>query len=165
MRVAVYPGSFDPVTNGHIDILEKTCQIFDQVIVGVIHNVNKQALFSLEERVSLIQSSTKHIENIQVDSFSGLVADFLHKKQAYVIIRGLRTVSDFEYEMQIAMMNKLLIRQADTIFVVSDVKYSFVSSSGVKEAALLGGDVGQLVPAQVKINLRNKMSELLAKGV
>lgn len=156
MKLAIYPGSFDPVTNGHIDILEKTSKIFDKIIVAVIHNVYKQALFTLEERVNLIEKSTRHLDNIEVDCFSGLLATYLEDKNFCAIIRGLRTVTDFEYEMHMAMMNKKLIPGIDTIFVMSDTDYIFVSSSGVKEAALLGGDVSSLVPPAVKDGLEEK---------
>jgi pantetheine-phosphate adenylyltransferase len=157
LKLAIYPGSFDPVTNGHIDILEKTSKIFDKINVAVIHNVYKQALFTLEERVQLIKESTRHLDNVEVDCFSGLLATYLEDKEVCAIIRGLRTVTDFEYEMHMAMMNKKLIREIDTIFVMSDTDYIFVSSSAVKEAALLGGDVSSLVPPAVKIGLEEKL--------
>jgi len=160
LKVAVYPGSFDPITNGHIDILEKTINIFDKIIIAVIHNVCKQALFSLDERVSLIRESTKHLEKIEVECFSGLLAHYLEDKKACAIIRGLRTVTDFEYEMHMAMMNKELIPDVDTIFVLSNSRYIFVSSSGVKEAAMLGGDVSSLVPDVVRIGLEEKLVKL-----
>lgn len=156
MRLAIYPGSFDPVTKGHIDILEKTSKLFDRIIVAVVHNVTKKALFTLEEREILIKESTPHLDNIEVDCFSGLLADYVREKQACAIIRGLRTVSDFEYEMSMAMINKKLIPEVDTIFVMSDSSYIFVSSSIVKEAALLGGDVSSLVPEAVNDWLKKK---------
>jgi len=164
LRLAVYPGSFDPVTNGHIDILERSSKLFDKLVVAVIHNVTKSALFSLDERVHLIRESAKHIKNVEVDCFYGLFADYLRKKQACAIIRGLRTVTDFEYEMHMCMMNKMLIPEIDTIFIMSNTDYIFVSSSGVKEAALVGGDVSTLVPEVVKQALDVKIAELLAKG-
>lgn len=157
MRLAVYPGSFDPITNGHIDILEKTSKIFDRIIIAVIHNVTKQALFSLDERVELIRESTGHLDNVEVDCFSGLLADYVRTKSACAIIRGLRTVSDFEYEMHMAMMNKRLVPEVDTLFAMSDSNYIFVSSSAVKEAALLGGDVSSLVPPVVERGLKEKL--------
>lgn len=160
MRVAVYPGSFDPVTNGHIDIVEKSSRLFDKVIIAVVHNVTKKALFTLDERVALIKDSTKHLENVEVDCFSGLLANFLREKNAGAIIRGLRSMSDFEYEMQMAMMNKRIIPEVDTIFIIADTEYVFVSSSGVKEAALLGGDVSSMVPPQVKAGLQQKYQQL-----
>lgn len=160
VRVAVYPGSFDPVTNGHIDIIEKSSRLFDRIIIAVVHNVTKKALFTLDERVALIKESTRHLENIEIDCFSGLLANYLQEKKACAIIRGLRTMSDFEYEMQMAMMNKLLIPEVDTIFIMADAEHVFVSSSGVKEAALLGGDVSSLVPPHVKKGLEQKYQQL-----
>ena len=161
MRLAVYPGSFDPVTNGHIDILEKTSRIFDKIIVSVVHNVTKHALFTLDERVDLIKESTKHLDNVEVECFNGLLANYIKEKKACAIIRGLRTVSDFEYEAGMANMNKILMPEIDTIFVMADTKYIYLSSSGVKEAALLGGDVGLMVPAIVKAGLELKLAGIL----
>lgn len=160
MTVAVYPGSFDPVTNGHIDILERTSRIFDHIVVAVVHNVTKQALFSLEERVELIRESTKHLDNVEVECFNGLLADFLKDREASVIIRGLRSITDFEYESQMSMMNKKLFPEIDTVFIVSDSQYTFVSSSGIKEAAMLGGDVSSMVPSAVEKGLQDKLSKL-----
>ena len=157
MAIAVYPGSFDPVTMGHIDILERTSRIFDKIVVAVVHNVTKQALFTLDERVELIKQSTQHLDNIEVECFNGLLADFLKAKQATVIIRGLRSITDFEYESHMSMMNKKLLPGVDTIFVMSDSQYIFVSSSGVKEAALLGGDVSSMVPPAVEKGLQEKL--------
>lgn len=160
MRVAIYPGSFDPVTNGHIDIVEKTSKLFDRIIIAVVHNVTKRALFTLDERVALIRESTKHLDNVEVDCFSGLLANYLREKNACAIIRGLRSMTDFEYEMHMAMMNKRLIPEVDSIFIMSDTDYVFVSSSGVKEAAMLGGDVSSLVPPAVKKGLEQKLQQL-----
>ena len=161
MRLAVYPGSFDPVTNGHIDILEKTSRIFDKIIVAVVHNVSKKALFTLDERVQLIRESTKHLNNIEVECFSGLLANYLRDREACAIIRGLRTVADFEYEMHMAMINKRLIPEVDTIFIMSDSRNIFVSSSIIKEAALLGGNVSELVPETVRSKLEEKRQEII----
>lgn len=159
MRLAVYPGSFDPVTNGHIDILEKSSKIFDKIIVAVIHSVNKKALFTLDERVELIYESIKHLDNIEVECFNGLLVDYLIEKDACAIIRGLRTVTDFEYEMHMAMMNKRLLPEVETIFIIADSNNIFLSSSGVKEAALLGGNVETMVPPAVEERLRIKRKE------
>ncbi len=159
MAIAVYPGSFDPVTNGHIDILERTSRVFDKIVVAVVHNVTKQALFTLDERVELIKASTEHLDNIEVECFNGLLADFLKAKEATVIIRGLRSITDFEYESHMSMMNKKLLPSVDTIFIMSDSQYIFVSSSGVKEAALLGGNVGSMVPPQVEKGLQDKLKD------
>ncbi len=160
MAVAVYPGSFDPVTNGHIDILERTSRIFDHIVVAVVHNVTKQALFTLDERVELIKESTKHLDNVKVECFNGLLADFLKAQEATVIIRGLRSITDFEYESHMSMMNKKLFPEIDTVFVVADSQYTFVSSSGIKEAAMLGGDVSSMVPPAVEKGLEEKLSKL-----
>ncbi|MDD2585474.1 MAG: pantetheine-phosphate adenylyltransferase [Syntrophomonadaceae bacterium] len=160
MRLAVYPGSFDPVTNGHIDTLQKTSKIFDKIIVAVVHNITKEALFTLDERVNLLKESTRHLENIEVECFNGLLADYLVEKRACAIIRGLRTVTDFDYEMHMALMNKKLLPNVDTIFVMSDTNYIFVSSSAIKEAALMGGDVSSLVPPVVDASLKEKLAQM-----
>lgn len=164
MRIAVYPGSFDPVTNGHIDILNKTSKLFDKIIIAVVHNVTKTALFSLEERSRMIIESTKHLDNIEVECFSGLLATYVKEKGACAIIRGLRTVTDFEYEMHMALMNKVLIPGVETIFIIATSNHIFVSSSGVKEAALLGGDVSSLVPPVVEKGLAEKIKQINSKG-
>jgi len=160
LKIAVYPGSFDPVTRGHIDILERTSQMFDKVVVAVVHNVTKHALFTLDERKEMIKKSTKHLDNIEVECFSGLLADYLRQKEATIIIRGLRSMVDFEYESQMSMINRQLIPQADTVFIMSDPRYIFVSSSGVKEAALLGGDVSSMVPPLVEKGLQEKIKQI-----
>ncbi len=159
-RVAVYPGSFDPVTNGHLDVLERASKIFDRVVVAVVHNVYKNPLFTTEERVEMLRVVTKHLPNLEVDSFSGLLVNYVRKKQASAIIRGLRTVSDFEYELQLAMTNSHLYPEVDTIFIACNSKYYFVSSTGIKEAALLGGSVCGLVPPLVEEKLQLKLREL-----
>lgn len=159
MRIAVYPGSFDPITNGHIDIMERSARMFDKVVVAVVHNVYKKALFTAEERVEMIKQVTKHIPNIQVDSFSGLLIEYIRSREASAIIRGLRTVSDFEYELQMAMMNRHLYPEVDTIFITCDAKYYYVSSTGVKEAALVGGSVEGLVPLAVAEALQSKLCD------
>jgi len=164
LKVAVYPGSFDPVTNGHIDILERSSRIFDKIIIAVVHNVSKKSLFTLEERVQLIKASTEHLNNIEVDCFSGLLVDYLEKKQVKTIIRGLRSITDFEYEIHMSMMNKKLNSEAETIFVMSDTRYIYVSSSMVKEAAMLGGDVTGLVPKVVNTGLKNKLASRNING-
>jgi len=164
VAIAVYPGSFDPVTMGHIDILERTSRIFDKIVVAVVHNVTKQALFTLDERVDLIKNSVKHLPNVEVECFNGLLADFLKDKEATVIIRGLRSITDFEYESHMSMMNKSLLPDIDTVFIMSNPCYIFVSSSGVKEAALLGGDVGDMVPAAVKKGLQEKLQRYSMKA-
>ncbi|WP_054696703.1 pantetheine-phosphate adenylyltransferase [Syntrophomonas palmitatica] len=163
MSLAVYAGSFDPVTNGHIDILEKVSKMFDKIIVAVVHNVSKNALFTLEEREEFIRESTRHLNNIEIESFTGLLVDYIREKKACAIIRGLRTVGDFEYEMQVAMINKKMLPEVDTIFIMSDSKYTFVSSSIIKEAAILGGDVSGLAPPAVLQGLQKKRQEFFNK--
>ncbi len=160
MNIAVYPGSFDPITFGHVDILERSSRIFDKIIVAVVHNIGKQALFTLEERVNLIKETTRHISNIEIESFKGLTVDFLREKQAQVIIRGLRSCTDYEYESQIALYNKHLYPASETIFILADSSFMYLSSSGVKEAALLGGDVSSMVPAAVNKCLAVKLEQI-----
>lgn len=163
MRLAVYPGSFDPVTNGHIDILEKASKIFDKIVVAAVRNLSKNALFTLDERVAMIKESTKHLDNVEVEYFSGLLADYIREKKACAIIRGLRGVTDFEYEMHMAMNNKKLIPEVDTFFVMADSQCIYISSSTTKEIALLGGDVTGLVPEPVKRCLEEKRRQLKVK--
>ncbi len=160
MRVAVYPGSFDPVTYGHLDVMERASKIFDKIIIAVVYNVYKNSLFSTDERVEMIRDVTKHIPNVEVDCFSGLLVNYVERRQASAIIRGLRTVSDFEYELQLAMTNSHLYPEVDTIFIACASKYYFVSSSGVKEASLLGGSVEGLVPPLIEQRLKDKLLAL-----
>lgn len=160
MGIAVYPGSFDPITNGHIDILERSSRMFDRVVVAVVHNIKKKALFTLDERVHLAREACRHIPNIEVECFSGLLVNYVEAKKASVIIRGLRSITDFEYESHMSMMNKHLIPEAETVFVMSDFRYIYVSSSGIKEAALMGGNVDGLVPDIVRRGLEEKRKHL-----
>ena len=146
MKVGIYPGSFDPVTNGHIDIIKRSAKLVDTLIVAILQNANKNALFSVEERIHLLSESCKDIKNLKIESFSGLLVDFAKEKNANVIIRGLRALTDFEYELQMAQINTHLHKDIETIFLVTDVKYSFLSSSAIKEVALFGGDVSEFVP-------------------
>ena len=146
MKVGIYPGSFDPVTNGHIDIIKRSAKLVDTLIVSILENSSKKALFSVEERIQLLEESCKDIENLKIESFSGLLVDFAKEKKANLIIRGLRALTDFEYELQMAQMNKHLHSEIETIFLVTDVKYSFLSSSAIKEVAQFGGDVSDFVP-------------------
>ncbi len=161
MRTAVYPGSFDPVTNGHLDIIERAGRVFDRVVVGVLNNAGKSPMFSIEERVEMLKKVTGHIKNVEIDSFEGLLVDFVKMKDASVIIKGLRTVADFEYEFQMALLNKALNPEYETIFMMTDSKYSYISSSMVKELAGFGGDLTGLVPAKIisKINQKYKLIE------
>lgn len=156
--IAICPGSFDPVTLGHVDIIKRGATVFDKVIVGVLHNLNKKPLFTVEERVELLQESVKDIENVTVDSFNGLLTDYAHKVNATAIIRGLRAVSDFEYEMQNASINRKLADDIETLFIMTNNQYSFLSSSIVKEAAKYHASVKGLVPPVVEEALRKKFA-------
>lgn len=158
-RIAVCPGSFDPITLGHLDIIKRGARVFDEVIVVVLNNSAKNSLFSLEERTTLIEEATKSITNVSVDSFSGLLMDYAKSINASAILRGLRAVSDFEYEMQITAMNKKLVDEIDTFFVMTNNQYSFLSSSIVKEVAKYGGNVKDLVPECVNSALENKFKK------
>ncbi len=154
MSIAIYPGSFDPITKGHIDVLKKAVKLFDKVIIAVSINPSKNSMFTLEERVELIKQSTEGLNNIEVDSFTGLTAKYAKEKGACAIIRGLRAVSDFEYEMQMAQMNNSIYDEIETIFLVPKSKYNFISSSIVKEVSALGGDIDKFVTAPVSKSLR-----------
>ncbi|OUM88304.1 MAG: pantetheine-phosphate adenylyltransferase [Bacillus thermozeamaize] len=156
MKVAVYPGSFDPVTYGHLDIIQRGAKVFDQVVVAVLNNQSKTPLFSVEERVAMLKEVTRDIPNLVVDHFAGLLVDFVKQKNARVIIRGLRAVSDFEYELQNASMNRELNNEIETFFMMTNNKYSFLSSSIVKEAAKYGASVSDFVPPVVEQALREK---------
>ncbi|MHC2995339.1 MAG: pantetheine-phosphate adenylyltransferase [Candidatus Atribacteria bacterium] len=162
MKIAVYPGSFDPITNGHLNIIERTINIFDELIVAVAIDPNKSTLFSAQERTDMIKEVTKNIEKVKVQSFSDLLIDFMKRNNANIIIRGMRAISDFEHESQLALMNKELAPEIETIFMVTCSKYSYLNSSIVKEIASLDGCVSQLVPEIVEENLRKK---LLSKSV
>jgi len=150
---AIYPGSFDPVTNGHLDIIERAARTFDELIVAVAVNKEKQPLFSFEERVQLLRETCGHLENVQVDYFNGLTVDYVESKGATVIIRSLRAVSDFEYELQMALTNKRLNDRIETLFMMTSAEYSFLSSSIVKELAELGAPLTGLVPKVVEDRL------------
>jgi len=153
----VYPGSFDPVTNGHLDIIERAAALFDEVIVAVLKNPNKNPLFSIEERVRILQEVTAYLPNVQIDSFQGLLVDYAEQKKAKAVLRGLRAVSDFEFEFQVALSNRKLRPDLETIFLMTSTQYSFLSSSIVREIASLNGCVRDLVPSQVEKELRKKV--------
>jgi pantetheine-phosphate adenylyltransferase len=155
----VYPGSFDPVTNGHLDIVERAANIFEEVIVSVFCNPNKEPVFTMEERVKMLKKATKKYENVKVDSFSGLTTKYVHSIGGKAILRGLRAVSDFEGEFQMASMNKYLDDEIETIFLMTNTKYAFLSSSVIKEAAYFDGNIKDLVPNFVYQMLRNKFVE------
>ena len=149
MRVAIYPGSFDPVTNGHLDIITRGSKVFDKLIVGVLVNIDKVGLFSIEERVELIKRVTKHLDNVEVVSFNGLLVDLAKRNNARVILKGLRAVSDFEYEFQMALMNSQLDSDVETLFMTTSAANSFLSSSSVKQVAKFGGKINGLVPDEI----------------
>ncbi|HCJ57722.1 pantetheine-phosphate adenylyltransferase [Lutispora sp.] len=157
MKIGVYPGSFDPVTNGHLDIIERASKLFDKLIVGVGVNNNKKSLFSVEKRLEFIEVSCKSIPNVEVDSFSGLLIEFMREKNANTIVKGLRAISDFEYEFQMALMNRKLNPEIETIFMMTSSKYSYLSSSLIKEVAGFGGCVRGLIPEVVEKELHKKL--------
>ena len=156
-NIAIYPGTFDPVTYGHIDIIKRASRIFDKVIVAVAHNEMKGVLFSAEERVAMIEDAVKGIKNVTVDSFSGLVVSYVKKMRSKVMIRGLRMISDFEYEFQMALTNRKLAGNIETIFMMPHEDYSYVSSKLIKEAASLGANVGHYIPKKVETELKKKV--------
>ncbi len=148
MKKAIYPGSFDPLTLGHIDMIERSAKIVDELVVGVLNNSAKNSLFSLEERVSMIKEMTEHLPNVTVASFDGLLVDYMKEIDATIIIRGLRAVTDFEYELQIAQTNHVENPEVETIFLTTSLQYSYLSSTIVKEFASYGGDIAKFVPKQ-----------------
>ncbi|WP_096199239.1 pantetheine-phosphate adenylyltransferase [Bacillus sp. FJAT-45350] len=158
-KIAVCPGSFDPVTYGHLDIITRGAKIFDKVIVAVLHNRNKVPLFSVEERVELLKEVTGHLDNVVVDSFNGLLIDYVKAQKAKTIIRGLRAVSDFEYEMQAASINRKLDSDVETFFMMTNNQYSYLSSSIVKEVAKYQANVSDIVPDAVELALRGKFNQ------
>jgi len=158
-KIAVVPGSFDPITNGHIDIIRRAADVFDTVYVAVLNNSAKKPLFTIEERTALIKEVTKDLPNIRIETSSGLLIDYAREKKAKAIVRGLRAVSDFEYEMQITSMNRVLDENIETFFIMSKNQYSFLSSSIVKEVAKYGGNVSELVPAHVEQALNEKFAK------
>jgi len=158
-RIAVYPGSFDPITNGHLDIILRSLQIFDELIVAVAHNVTKKSLFSIEERLALIRETVAAYPQVRVDTFHGLLVDYVCERGAGVVIRGLRAVSDFENEFQLAQMNHSMNPRFETLFMMTSVPYGYLSSSIIKEVASLGGKIEDFVPPSVRIALERKFSD------
>ncbi|HEY4742681.1 MAG: pantetheine-phosphate adenylyltransferase [Candidatus Acidiferrales bacterium] len=154
--IAVYPGSFDPVTNGHLDLIERGSKIFSRLYVAVLRNQDKEPMFEIEERLEMLRQTTSAWPNVEVDSFHGLLADYARRKEARVILRGIRAVSDYEYELQMALMNRKLAPQVETVFMLPAEAYSFLSSRLVREVARLGGSLRGLVPAPVEERLKNK---------
>lgn len=157
MRTAIYPGSFDPLTNGHLDVIERAVKLFDRVVVAVARNESKQPLFTLDERVELVREGIRHLPNAEADSFDSLLVDYVEKRSAHAILRGLRAVSDFEFEFQLALMNRSLNERVETIFMMPKDTYTFLSSRIIKEIARLGGDVTAFVPANVRLALTQKL--------
>lgn len=156
MKIAIYPGSFDPITKGHLDVLKTGSEIFDKVIIAVSKNSQKAGFLSIEERIMLIKSSINELSNVEVDSFEGLTVEYAKQKGATVLLRGLRAVSDFEYEMQLSQTNSALAKEITTVFLITKPKYNFISSSTVKDIALMGGDISKFVPDAVNEYLMNK---------
>ena len=159
MRTVIYPGSFDPPTNGHFDVIQRASRLFDRVIVGVARNENKKPLFSLAERRSLIEQSVADLGNVEVDAFEGLLVKYVEKQKGNAVIRGLRAVSDFEFEFQMALMNRKLNEKVETLFMMPRASYSFLSSTLVKEIAGLGGDVSAFVTPAVREALQAKICQ------
>lgn len=158
MRTAIYPGSFDPPTNGHCDIIRRSARLFDHVLVAVAENPEKSYFFSVEERIAMLKEIVKDYENIEVDHFTGLLVDYAERVGAVTILRGLRALSDFEYEFELALMNRHLNENVDTIFMMTDEHYSFIRSSLVREVARLGGDISDKVPPIVEKYLKERFS-------
>ena len=163
MKIGVYPGSFDPVTNGHLDIIERASKIFDKLIVAVLVNPNKTPVFDIDERVELLKETTEHLPNVEVKAFKGLLIDFMKQENAKVIVKGLRAVSDFEYEFQMALLNKKLEPSIETIFMMTNSKYSYLSSSMVKEVTRFGGCIEDLVPEKIAKKVMKKLNKKYAE--
>lgn len=164
MRLAICPGSFDPVTNGHLDIIKRSSKMFDELIVAVFHNPNKKPFFTMEERVEMLRMATAGIPNVRVDSFTGLLNEYVRLNNTHVIVRGLRAFSDFEAEVQRALLIKSVDPEIETIFIMTSGKYSFVSSTGIKELAGFGGKITGLVPACVEERLIKRSRDFIATG-
>jgi pantetheine-phosphate adenylyltransferase len=156
MRTAIYPGSFDPLTNGHLDVIERAAKLFDRVVVAVAKNDSKNPLFTLSERLAMVKVAIRHLPHVEADSFEGLLIEYVAHRKAQAVVRGLRAVSDFEFEFQLALMNRKLNDNFETIFMMPKDTYTFLSSRIVKEIARLGGDVSSFVPPHVKIALIKK---------
>ncbi|HCY85462.1 MAG TPA: pantetheine-phosphate adenylyltransferase [Desulfobacteraceae bacterium] len=155
-RIAIYPGSFDPLTNGHLDVIKRAQDIFDKVVVAVLHNPSKTGLFTVNERVSMIEDSLNGNPQIEVDTFDGLLVEYARIKKAVAVIRGMRAISDFESEFQMALMNRKLNKDVQSVFLMTGLRWIFTSSSIIKEAAQFGGDISDMVPEPVKIKLMEK---------
>lgn len=158
MRTVIYPGSFDPLTNGHLDVIQRAAKLFDRVVVAVAQNESKNPLFTLSERLDMVTGCVAHLSNVETDTFDGLLVNYVEQQSAQAIVRGLRAVSDFEFEFQLALMNRKLNERVETIFMMPKDTYTFLSSRIVKEIARLGGDVSGFVPALVKEALVTKLA-------
>jgi len=156
-KIGIFPGSFDPVTNGHIDIIKRGVKLFDKVIIAILLNPAKTFMFNLDERVDLLKNSLQDISNIEIDSFDGLLVDYAAKRNAKAILRGMRAVSDFEYEFQMTLMNRKLNKNIETVFLMTDMQWIFTSSSMIKEAASFGGDINGMVPSVVEKKIKEKL--------
>jgi pantetheine-phosphate adenylyltransferase len=156
MKIAIYPGSFDPITNGHIDILERALKLFDTVIITIARNSSKNPLFTEKERIALLREVTKEYQNVEVDSFDGLLVKYVQKRNAIAVVRGLRAMTDFEYELQMALMNRKLDEKMETVFLMPNEKYTYLSSNFVREISRLGGDVSMFVSPVVLKALQKK---------
>ena len=158
MTKAVYPGSFDPITKGHMDVISRGSGVFDQVIVAVARNPHKRALFTIDERMDMIRHETRNLKNVKVDTFEGMLIDYVKKQGTNIILRGIRTVSDFEYEFQMALTNRTLDKEMETVFIVTSEEYSFMNSTLIKEIAALGGDTRAFVSGEVGRKLKEKLA-------
>jgi len=159
MRTAIYPGTFDPITNGHLDILERALKLFDKVIITVARNSAKNPLFTEEERLAMMKESVRHLKGVEIDSFDGLLVDYARKKKATAVVRGLRAISDFEYELQMALMNRKLDEDFVTVFLMPNEKYTYLNSSIVREIAKHNGDIREFVPPHVLRSLKEKLRQ------
>ncbi|CBH21959.1 pantetheine-phosphate adenylyltransferase [Acetoanaerobium sticklandii] len=157
-KIAVYPGSFDPITNGHIDVIKRASKVFDHLIVAVLVNDSKKSMFTLDERLDILKHSIDNLDNVSFDSFSGLLVDYCKEKQLSAIVRGLRAISDFEFELQMAQMNRQLYDETETVFFTTSEQYSYLSSSLVKEVAKFGGKIDGLIPDYAIIKMKQKLS-------
>lgn len=157
MNIAIVPGSFDPVTNGHLDIIKRTSGLFDTVYVSILSNSSKTPLFTIEERINLIKRVTKDFPNVKVENFTGLLVDYAREKDAKFIVKGLRAVSDYEYEVQMSLTNKQLAPEIETFFITTNSKYAYLSSSIVKEIAKYGGDITEMVPPEIIQDIKEKI--------
>lgn len=158
MTEAVYPGTFDPLTFGHLDLIERGSKVFDEVIVAIGVNPHKEPLFSVEERKRMLTDHTKHLKNIQVDSFDGMLVDYLQRKDINIILRGIRTLSDFEYEFRMALTNRTVRKDVETVFIMTSEKYSFLNSTLIKDAVSLGGEVSAFIPQDIEEMLKKRLN-------